>query len=147
MTGTQAHIYRSTFSRNITNGSGGAIAVGNYANVLIVSSLMDENTAFNGGGALYVLGGTVGVANATIVKNTSELNVESAVHVDPDGVIGIVNSILWGNMDSHGITNTASYHLLDVFYSIVQNGYTGTQNLTDDPQFVDFANENYRLKP
>ena len=147
MMGTQAQIYGSTFSRNITNGSGGAIAVGRDANVLIVSSQLDENTAFRGGGALYVWRGTAAVANATIVKNTSELNGESAVHVDPDGVIGIVNSILWGNMNSHGITNTASGHFLEVYYSIVQNGYSGTQILTDDPQFVDFANGDYRLKP
>jgi hypothetical protein len=58
----------------------------------------------------------------------------------------VVNCIVWGNSGYNGqqVDQTTA---TTITYSIVQSGYTGTGNLTSDPQFVNAATNNFNLLP
>ena len=55
-----------------------------------------------------------------------------------------VNCIFWGNS---GYNGQQVYEPTSITYSIVQSGYSGTGNLTSDPQFVNAAANNFNLLP
>lgn len=65
-------IARSWFNNNTTTvsgGQGGAVRVGALAGVTITQSLLNGNIADAGGGAIYVDGGTLTLANSTVFDN------------------------------------------------------------------------------
>ena len=59
----------------------------------------------------------------------------------------VVNSIFWGNQATSGsqIANGSSSSTT-VTYSLVQGGFTGSNNLNTNPLFVDEENFDFRLR-
>jgi len=52
----------------------------------------------------------------------------------------ITNSIIWGN------TNASIVDSPSVTYSCIEDGYPGTGNINDDPEFEDAANDDFHLR-
>ena len=65
------------------------------------------------------------------------------VKVDSSSSVDIVNTILWGNIqqDIIAINNSTA----NVTYSDIEDGYAGIGNISEDPLFVDFGNNDYHL--
>ncbi|WP_321298916.1 MBG domain-containing protein [Marinifilum fragile] len=81
--------------------------------------------------------------NCTVVNNTTGIHVFD----ENQGTISIVNSIIWGN-------NTQIKGIASIRYSGIQGGYNGENNIElsainnsiTGPNFMDPANENFRLE-
>lgn len=100
-------VVNCTFSGNSTNWNAGGLSVLWYGNPTVVNSTFSGNTGNNGGGIVNLESG-----NATVQ-----------------------NTILWGNQDPQiGLQTGAT---ISVQYSLIEDGYTGTGNVSDDPLFVD----------
>lgn len=124
------------------------------------------NTAFRGGVSWFVLGsvtytnclfsGNSAVDNAvlrvqtftaTLINCTLSENHATGswggIQQQSSGHTTVVNSILWGNTDTDPNTTTVDEQIfsdpggtLDVTYSCVQGGITGTGNINADPLFL-----------
>jgi len=79
----------------------------------------------------------------TVVGNTSG-NVYGPVHfVNPINA-EISSSILWGNQPMGISGNTSD---LEVYFSLIEGGFPGVENLDADPLFVDPPNGDFHLSP
>jgi hypothetical protein len=129
---------RCQFIGNTAARAGGVEVFGN-SNPTIYNCLFRANsvTGASGGGALWV--GSTSSANlrdCTIANNTST-SIGAGIQ-NSSSVTNVHNCIIWNNTGPGGATagqqinggpNTVSY-------SIVQNGFAGTANLSGDPLFV-----------
>ena len=84
---------------------------------------------------MNIINSDVSIDKMTICKYTTGL------YIDDDSDVSVKNSIFWGNTTQ--IDNSGS---LSITYSDIQGGYSGTGNIDDDPQFVDFTNNDYNLQ-
>ena len=77
------------------------------------------------------------LANCTVVGNGTAKTTGGILN---DGnILVLTNSILWNNMDEHGIDKEAQIWpdgTIDITYSCVLGGWTGAGNISDDPLFV-----------
>lgn len=80
-------------------------------------------------------------STATFVNVTIASNGSRAMTADRS-IFYVTNSIIWGNPSGIYLAGGSA----TVTYSIVQGGFTGTGNLNLDPQFVDPASGDFRLK-
>lgn len=125
-------------SRFISNAAlfGGGIL--NFNNSLTVNqSIFAGNWALSTGGGLEnQQNGVVNLRSTTFVGNISQHNVVSAI-ANASGTLNLHNSIVWGNNGTTPVNGSNNNLNLTVSYSIVQGGFAGTGNSTNDPQFVD----------
>ncbi len=122
---------------------GGGVYTEN-ASPTFINCVFYNNSAFAGGaagGGLYLYGGSPKLINCTVAKN--------AAGSDGGGLGGfgstvLTNCIVWGNTAPQrpqiGLGAT-------VTYSCVEGGYSGTGNISQDPQFVDFNAGDLRILP
>ena len=135
----QPTIINSTFSGN-TAAIGGAIwnestSVGGQ----LVNSLFSGNTATDSGGAIYCPQDAV---NCTFSHNTAA---SGAAIFDSSGKT-FTNCILFGNTaTTQG--NPIQGTTLIIQYSLVEGGYTGTGNISSNPQFTNAETGDYTLLP
>lgn len=61
-----------------------------------------------------------------------------------DASAQLTNTIVWGN--ANGAISAAPTQTVTINYSLIQGGHAGTDNLADDPLFVDAAGGDYRLQ-
>ena len=142
---------RTVFINNTATEDGGGFSNGDDNNLgyfRIDNSNFISNIAYNGG-AVY---------NAATNPSESDLNncnfienianegssVYTTNNVFPSDLI-ILNCIIWGNNVTNGdlVNNGGS---LNVSYSIIENGYTGTANSDLDPLFTDAPNGDFSLQ-
>jgi PKD repeat protein len=153
-------LYNTTFSSagftnsalegNVADEGGGIYNTSSDAT--LVNCLLIRNEASGSGGAAWI-GTNMVMSNCTLTENLA---------ADMGGGIycafsnpAITNSILWGNADNGGLNmdESAQIHVNGgaptVDYSNVQGQWTGigSDNLDQDPLFVDPNFSNYRLKP
>lgn len=107
-------------------------------------------TGSGGGGALWIgVSSTVTVRNSTFVANGASSLAGGIINTS--GASTVANSILWANTGPGGATAgnqvTNSGGTTNVSYSIVQGGFTGTANLNVNPEFINEASRDFRLKP
>jgi len=95
--------------------------------------LVANNGASYGGGVETFQGGTI--INCTIANNTSGIQVRYSAT--------IVNSIVWQN-GGNEIANSSSAAITNSCISIAVGG---TGNITNNPQFVNSASNNFHLLP
>lgn len=162
------------FVQNHAGSRGGGIHVHHDASVTITGSSFLRNTADSGGGIFNYAAATL-VSNSSFVENTASagggvlcyerspsfINCTFANNACPDGTGGgihlrfgsspiVRNSILWGNNDAQGVSESSQISGPDavVDYCCVQNwaeGFGGTGNTGVDPLLVDFDGGNVRL--
>ena len=123
--GSQTRYTNCIFRGNTATGSGGcgALWIGNSSSVTVRNSTFVANNATSLAGCII---------------NTS-------------GASTVANCILWANSGPGGTTSgnqvTNSGGTTNVSYSIVQSGFSGTGNLNINPDFLDQAAGDFRLKP
>jgi hypothetical protein len=147
-------------------GAGGGLDANNDegpASLRVEDSLILRNQAGDHGSALNTWQTTVAITNVVVAGNGRHvlaLNETTfrAVNITVVGndhsghalldfnqpsTITLLNSIVW---NSGGITCGAGGGVCDFTYSDLQGGWPGAGNLNVNPQFVDAANGNYRLR-
>lgn len=151
-------VINCTFSGKRSYYWGGAISIWD-SNADIVNSLFVDNHAglstedYGCGGGITIYDDcpnsvrTVNVWNSTFVKNRSFAGGDfcngtngQAIH-NRIQTLRVVNSIFWDN-GTNSIYNNGS---LMVNYSDLEQAYAGTGNISTNPDFVDFNNNNFRL--
>ncbi len=129
------------FANNMAsiNGSGGAVY--NYNCTLTMKSVTFYGNSALYGGAMYIDSSNVTLVNATFANNEAGYgggidSMESEFTAE--------NCILW---DNAGGQISEIFGTANVTYSIVQDGWEGSNNLDTDPLFVNAADGDLRLKP
>ena len=128
-------IINNIFRDNDTSGDGGAIACyDSYP--LIKNNLFIGNSAYRGG-AIYCYFVAPTLINNTIVGN-SAVSEGGGIFVDNCILdVDIVNTILWGNTAPSGAQiGEDGGPFVDITYSDIQGGFSGTGNIDADPIFV-----------
>ena len=124
---------------------GGAMHSTDGANVSCTNCLFYSNSCQYAGGAYLVEAGSVVTLQHCTVYNNSDDYGYGALCYANTGRMVVKNSIIWGNSKQFGsfLANGGS---ITVSYSCVQDGYTGTGNISTDPKFVDAANGDFSLQ-
>jgi len=111
---------------------------------------LNKATSTNSGGAVWAgTTSTVTVRDSTFVQNSTTAASGGGFY-NTSGTSTLSNCIFWGNFGSGGATAnnqiTANGGTNTVTYCIVQNGATGTGNLSADPLFVSAATGDLHLQ-
>jgi hypothetical protein len=133
-------ISNTSFSGNSAENGGGMF---NLSNSLpsILNTSFNGNLAFEGGG-MYNFASSPSISNTSFSGNSASFR--GGGMFNDYSSPSISNSILWGNGEE-------IFKFLNsnptVSFSIVQGDYPGTNNLDQDPLFVDAANGDLSLQP
>lgn len=124
-------------------GQGGGIAYSQDAAPVISNNLIRGNFAAYGGGGIYSNANPAAViSNNTIVENNAPgAGGGGAIYCWGSYPV-VSNCILWGNSTPVIFITSGS---LNITYSDVQGGYTGTGNINADPLFVSSATGDFHL--
>ncbi len=142
-----------TFDGNTAAWGGGLYHQTSLAGtILITNTVFFSNTAYMDGGGLYIGGlGNPQLANCTFANNVATARWGGGVYAGSSRPV-LVNSILWANHALGSVTmREKQIHLFGVgsatvTYSLIAGGiYTGTGNLSADPQFADLLSGDLRL--
>jgi alpha-tubulin suppressor-like RCC1 family protein len=131
-------VINSTFSGNTAN-AGGGMSNNSSSSPTVINSTFSGNTANAGGGMYNLSSSSPAVTNSTFYGNTSA---GGEMYNNSSSSPAVTNCIIWGS--GSGIVNNNSTPT--VTFSIVQGGYAGTGNLSQDPLFIDAANDDLRLQ-
>ncbi len=103
--------------------------------------LVNVVVAGNGRHVLAINATTFGAANITVAGN--DHSGHALLDFNQPSTITLLNSIVW---NSGGIACGAGGGGCDFTYSDLQGGWPGAGNIDANPQFVDAANGNFRLR-
>ncbi len=107
----------------------------------ITNNWIYDNGAGGGGSGIYLYSGDdVELEDVLIRHNTIANNAGYGIGTDGNGIPDINNCIIWGN-DSGSLGDT-NYN---VTYSCIEDGYTGTGNISSDPCFMDADANDFHL--
>ncbi|WP_052345586.1 T9SS type A sorting domain-containing protein [Alkaliflexus imshenetskii] len=126
------------FRDNFATGNGGAVYYLNASSSVFANVIFTNNGSNTDGGAVYVNSG-VSFINCLWHNNTAS-GWGGAIRGGASGN-SIVNSILWGNLagNSNQISNVLTT------YSLIEGGYSGIGNLSDNPLLISPENSDFRL--
>ncbi|PSF37334.1 hypothetical protein C7H19_10395 [Aphanothece hegewaldii CCALA 016] len=131
---------------NSNNSYGGAIVNTGSSETSFINVVFDNNIAEKGGGAIANFDSSkTTLINTTLSRGLAENG--GGIYSEDTSKVTINNSILWGNrstISSNEIYNTGNA-TTQVNYSIVQGGYTGTNNQNTDPLFVNQSAGNLNI--
>jgi flagellar hook capping protein FlgD len=142
-----AYLERCKLTQNVAM-NGGALSVETTGELNVVRTVIWNCAATNKGGAIYGWQSTLNVEHCTILGNTATTSAHGLyVGGTASGVIDVVNSILWDNVDElvNEPTNQAT---VNVTYSDVMRTsgvFPGTGNLNEKPDFADSTNGDFHL--
>ena len=127
----------------------GALEVFSSNGVVVTNSVFRGNTATgaSGGGGLWIGSGSNTLLRyCTVVDNHATNQTAGGLRVQSASPT-IVGVIFWDNSGSGGAQGSANQVTgsANVTYSIVEGGFTGTGNLSGDPQFTDIGAGDYSL--
>jgi predicted outer membrane repeat protein len=131
------------FDSNTAKFSGGGL-YNQEGSATVVNSVFTHNGAGYRGGGVFNYRANTRFVNVTFCANTAANRGRSMTN--SQGSTEIANCIMWGGSGSGQIYNYDTT-TPTVRYSLVQGGYAGEGNLSDDPQFVDTASGDLRLAP
>ncbi len=120
-----------TFSANQAEGHGGGLsAFANSVSMTLTNGIFNGNLAQGNGGGISNYESNIVLLNVTMAGNNAY---NGGAFYSYLGSSTITNCVLWGN-DPNTLSYSAS--TLNISYSTVQGGYSGTGNLAVDPLFV-----------
>lgn len=132
-------VRNSLFRYNQNEPYGSALYIEN-ANVEVIQCVFTDNHA-DYQGIIMAKDGSLDIINSTISGNTIPTSF-STIYIDKDSLL-IRNSIMWNNGTGTEIIVGSGWS--DVAYCLITGGFTGTDNINIDPDFLDAANDNYRI--
>ena len=138
-TGSSLTMTNVIFSGNTSVWYGGGMEIG-VGDIHMINVLFYGNRAGASGGGMSIYQTAPEMTNVTFSGNWS--NYGGGIYLDASGLfpLNIANSILWGNGGAYGgpFDKQIWFHAgqLNVTYSDIQGGYTGTGNIDLDPQFI-----------
>jgi len=131
---TYFEIKNSDFTGNKAGVLGGALWIGNSEGYIQNVGIFNNESVDNFGGGIYISENVELTMNAvTISGNSSPEPAGEGIAIDGGNII-IKNSIIW---DNHIQKNSGS---IDITYSNIEGGYTGTGNIDANPIFCDTIN-------
>ena len=145
-----------TLSHNIWRNNyapdrGGAVFVDEAAKVRMEHELFYNNTTRKSGSAIYVDAdynynpSVLYMDNCTVSDNSTDSG-EAAIYVQ-GSITHIENSIFWNNgSDFECIDDGTALAKLTINYTLTQQGFTGTGNISSDPLFANTSNGDFHLK-
>lgn len=147
----EGRISNNLISQNRTvqryqDANGGGIDIYGCNSLLISNNIIVDNTADGEdsyGGGIYISDTRPKVINNTIVNNKAGIG--GGISLYEVAVAIIINNIIWGNIantDSQLYDGTGN---LSIYYSDIQDGWSGVGNIDSYPEFVDTANGDYHL--
>ena len=117
------------------NSHGGAIFLGSGATPTIVNCVVTRNTSNYLGGGIYSYNAEPFIINCTITRNIAIDGGAIFCRYEPSPTL--TNCILWGNTPNEVvITEEIETQAPKITYSVIQDGYSGSGNIKDDPMFV-----------
>lgn len=126
-------------SNNEAQDDGGAVYCNTALSPIFVNCIMSGNRASaDDGGALHLYNSSPLLINCVIVDNLAAGNGGGINNVNSSPTL--TNCILWGNIPDQIYGGSPT-----VTYCDVQNGYTGTGNIDENPLFTDSGNGNFHL--
>jgi len=140
----------NTYSNNQAPSRGGAVFVDDEANVKMDHELFYNNKSKESGSAIYVdvTGGkkqsVLEMTNCTVSGNSSTDN--SAALFVQGSKVTIQNCIFWNNGKDFETINDGATAVLTVTYTLTQQGYTGTGNISSNPLFANAASGDFHLQ-
>ncbi|MBN2017236.1 MAG: T9SS type A sorting domain-containing protein [Candidatus Cloacimonetes bacterium] len=132
-------IYNCCFIDNFAGACTGIYCVN--SNIILANLIMFNNTTnYGSGAAIGITNCTTQASNITVADNTSPLS-GGAFWVN-GGSLELHNSILWNNLpeDIFVLSGTAN-----VYNSCISDGTTGTNVISADPKFVNYAGYDFHL--
>ncbi|MFT6021790.1 MAG: hypothetical protein ACI9CQ_004600, partial [Saprospiraceae bacterium] len=127
-----------SFNNNMA-GSGGGFYT-SFGDPSLNNCSFSANTANGSGGGMTNGGGTSTMINCSFNDNTAQQGGGIAVTIDNGDPTTVTNSILWGNSSGIYVNPNVIDPIINVSYSIIQDGYPGTGNLDMDPLFTSPTN-------
>ena len=134
----------NVWRNNYAPSRGGAVFVDEAAKVQMVNELFYNNSCDDSGSAIYVdqawtlEPSILYMDNCTVSNNSSG----AALYVEASSAY-IQNCIFWNNGDDFEVADGGS---ITVDYTLSQQGFDGTGNITSDPLFADAANGDFHVK-
>ena len=138
---------------NFAESRGGGFFVDEGGTAYLNNELIYGNSSNSDGAAIYVdqsyLGvqSNVQIISCTIVDNISNEGPWGAggngIFIE-NSTVDVSNCIFWNNANDEFYADATS--TLNISYSLTDEAWAGAGNKTDNPKFVDAANNNYRLK-
>ncbi|MCD4729122.1 MAG: right-handed parallel beta-helix repeat-containing protein, partial [Bacteroidales bacterium] len=133
-TSTVISFENTNIINNECSGVGGGLAV-YHADLDFFNVLISENLSNDIGGGIYF--GTsnnqyiTNMKNLTFVANCAA-NEGNAIYMIPNNTVNINNSIIW----DHTSSIFSNYGTLNITYSDIENEWSGTGNINQDPMFM-----------
>jgi len=143
-------VVNTSFIQNTGYRAGAMLNDFDIYGVTFVNCLFRENSSYWLGGAITsVSSGTFTFLNCTFADNSALLSSPSAGAVFKKGAgpFSLTNCILWGNFAGEIPKQIIDANeVITLAYCDIQDGWTGIENIDEDPLFVDADNGNYRLQ-
>ena len=127
------------------NIDGGGLYCGGSSAEVVLERCIISNNAARAGGGIFAGSADLRVTNCTIAGNElspSSTSVGGGVHSEGSDVV-ISNSIIWYNDGSAIWNNSASN--VSVLYSNIEGGFSGQDNIDEDPLFALAGSGDYHL--
>ena len=148
-TTTKVAMSHNVYRNNHAPSRGGAVFVDDGASVTMEHELLYNNTADKeSGSAIYVdnldnLPSVLNMNNCTVSGNSTN---GAAMFVN-GSIVQVENSIFWNNGGDFEFTaDGISSAKLTVAYTLTQQGYTGTGNISANPLFANAAGGDFHLQ-
>jgi len=134
------NIYRNNYAPS----RGGAVFVDEAAKVRMEHELLYNNTTREGGSAIYVDADWANNPSVLYMNHctVSSNSPEAALYVE-GSYANVENSIFWNNGRDFEVVSGGR---LTVGYTLTQQGYAGTGNISSDPLFANAANGDFHVQ-
>ena len=148
-TETVVTLSHNLYRNNHAPSRGGAVFVDDGATVQMERELIYNNTSGESGSAIYVDAdynynrSALYMNNCTVSCNSTDV---AALFVQ-GSIAQVENCIFWNNgSDFESINDGTALADLTVNYTLTQQGFTGTGNISSDPLFADASNGDFHIQ-
>ena len=142
----------NVWCNNYAPDRGGAVFVDEAAKVQMENELFYNNTTKKSGSTIYVDAdweynpSVLYMNNCTVSGNSSDEPGGAALFVQAS-IAHVENCIFWNNGNDFELeTEGKTFAKLTVDYTLTQQGFTGTGNISSDPLFADASNGDFHLQ-